>query len=130
MPFWNCGSGSLMTFSPPSERSCSRSPTITLPRSTGPSFAGTSTDKPAGSPLTFGAVRYSEPGSDTGAGPLPTATVAVPTLLASPQAPLAALASEHCTSPLSARLPISPLGSWNVTPLSDALRSGRVKLSV
>src|SRR6185436_6757593 len=66
----------------------------------------------------------------TGAGPEPAWAVAVPILLEAAHAALPASVSEHCVSPLSARLPISPLGSLNVTLPIRRSRSGRPNLSV
>src|SRR5215213_506321 len=128
-PSSNCGR-SAIAFSPPLERSTSRSGTITLPRSIGPILASMRTDSPAGSPSSRGAVRNTSPGTVTGAGPEPTCAVASPIRLEAAQAPLAASASEHCVSPLSARSPISPLVRRNVTRAMRRSRSPRPKSSL
>ncbi len=130
IPSCSGGIGSLTTCRPPSGRSCSRAPTITTPASTGPSLAGTLTDRPAGSPGTFGLVRNTWPGSDGGCVPDPSIETTLPSLLDAGQLPAAALESEHCTSPLSARLPTSPAGRSYVMRPTGMLRSGRLATSV
>ena len=129
-PSSNCGM-SAIAFSPPLERSTSRTGTITFPRSTGPTLASMRTDSPAGSPSTRGAVRNTSPGTVTGAGPEPTcARRARRSGSRRRRRRLAASASEHCVNPLSARSPISPLGRRNVTLPMRRSRSRRPKSSL
>src|SRR5690242_8496591 len=69
--------------------------TTTVPRLYGPVTAGTTTDKPNGSPP-YGPVRYTlPPVTYSGLGPGPAATVVSPIWLAAEQVPCAACGSPH-----------------------------------
>src|SRR5215213_793791 len=70
------------------------------------------------------------PGSAGGSVPEPSTETTGPRRLASGQFAFAAALSEHCTSPLSARLPTSPGGRSYVMRPTGMLRSGRVAVSV
>src|SRR4051795_5870512 len=70
------------------------------------------------------------PGSDGGSVPEPSTETTGPRRLESGHVASAAALSEHCTSPLSARLPTSPGGRSYVMRPTGMLRSGRVAVSV
>src|SRR6185503_17254391 len=66
--------------------------TTTVPRSIGPTLAGTTNTSENGAPL-YGPPRYAVPGTSTGLEPAPAPTTTDPTRESAPQVPAAALAS-------------------------------------
>src|SRR5215207_7375730 len=70
------------------------------------------------------------PGSDGGSVPDPSTETTGPRRLEAGHAATAAALSEHCTSPLSARLPTRPGGRSYVMRPTGMLRSGRVAVSL
>src|SRR5690242_8959911 len=101
--------------------------TTAVPRFTGPTCAGRAMARPAGPP-SVGPVRKTVPASATGADPLPTSVLTLPTRLSAGQVPASAFASGQVGTPL--RLPARPGGSCVVTRLKSCEPSGRERASV
>src|SRR5438309_763359 len=84
------------------------------PRSNGPAFVGTTSERPNGAPL-YGPVRYARPlVTQNGVGPGPAADATVPIWLSGPQAPWEACGSPHTVTWETA--PSRPGGVWVVMP--------------
>src|SRR5262245_14794048 len=94
-----CGSGSDTTVRCASRWStwmAARSTTV--PRSIGPTLAGTTNTSENGAPL-YGPARYAEPVTSTGAEPGPAPTLTEPTRESAAQVPACALASAQSGTP-------------------------------
>ena len=101
--------------------------TITVPRSTGPTFPGIAIASPA-RPPSNGPVSETVPLSATGASPLPASALTEPTRVSAGHAPASACAPAQTGTPF--RLPASPGGSSVVTRARSSEPSGRETSSV
>src|SRR5689334_819101 len=124
MPWTKRGRSSDTTSSPASVgRSEIAERSTVVPRSSGPTFAGSAGMRLSRPPL-YGPPMYTGALSVTGDGPVPTVAVTVPARVSVGQLPLAASASGHSVTP--ATLPSSPGGREKRTPSRRWSRSGRV----